>query len=48
MVERFTSTVSIDTLIEPLLLLSSKFLETEQSQIPDYFWPETGKWGIRG
>jgi len=49
MVKRFIPpTASSDTLIEPILLLSSKFLETEQSQIPDYFWPATGKWRIRG
>ncbi len=29
-------------------MLSSKFLETEQERIPDYFWPKSGKWGIRG
>jgi phenol 2-monooxygenase len=47
--KRFTPpTASIDTLIEPILVLSSKFLDTEQSQIPDFFWPKTGKWGIRG
>jgi hypothetical protein len=38
----------IDSLIEPLLVLSSKFAETEQEQIPKYFWPVTGKYGIRG
>ena len=38
----------IDSVIEPVLVLSSKFLETEQDRIPDYFWPKSGKWGIRG
>ncbi|KAJ4362441.1 hypothetical protein N0V83_010534 [Neocucurbitaria cava] len=37
----------IDSLIEPLLVLRSKFLQTEQGQIPDYFWPVSGKWKIR-
>ncbi|KAF1847067.1 uncharacterized protein K460DRAFT_413874 [Cucurbitaria berberidis CBS 394.84] len=47
-VQRFTpATDDIDSLIEPLLVLNSKFLETEQEQIPGYFWPSSGKWGIR-
>ncbi|CAG5180942.1 uncharacterized protein ALTATR162_LOCUS9514 [Alternaria atra] len=37
----------IDSVIEPVLVLSSKFLQTEQDRIPDYFWPKSGKWGIR-
>jgi hypothetical protein len=28
--------------------MSSKYLDTQQEKIPDYFWPPTGKWGIRG
>jgi phenol 2-monooxygenase len=47
--KRFTPTGQhIDSVIEPVLVLSSKFLETEQESIPDYFWPESGKYGIRG
>lgn len=38
----------MDSVIEPILVLSSNFLETQQESIPDYFWPKTGKWGIRG
>lgn len=38
----------IDSVIEPILVLSSSFTETEQEQIPPYFWPVSGKWGIRG
>ncbi|KAL6709156.1 hypothetical protein ACN47E_001972 [Coniothyrium glycines] len=46
--QRFTpSAQHIDSLIEPVLVLNSKFLETEQEQTPDYFWPVSGKWGIR-
>jgi phenol 2-monooxygenase len=46
---RFTpSTSHIDSIIEPILVLSSKFLEMEQELIPDYFWPVSGKWKIRG
>ncbi|KAH7371031.1 FAD binding domain-containing protein [Pyrenochaeta sp. MPI-SDFR-AT-0127] len=37
----------IDNRIEPLLVLTSKFLGLEQHQIPGYFWPVSGKWGIR-
>ena len=29
-------------------MLSSKFPETQQESIPDYFWPRSGKWGMRG
>lgn len=38
----------IDSLIEPIVVLSSKFTETQQEQVPDYFWPVTGKWRMRG
>ncbi|KAI4906508.1 hypothetical protein J4E90_010401 [Alternaria incomplexa] len=37
----------IDSFIETLLVLSSKFPETEQESIPGYFWPKSGKWSIR-
>ncbi|KAJ4355558.1 uncharacterized protein N0V89_003576 [Didymosphaeria variabile] len=37
----------IDDLIEPIVVLRSKFLETQQEQIPGYYWPATGKWRIR-
>ncbi|KAF2825749.1 hypothetical protein CC86DRAFT_467389 [Ophiobolus disseminans] len=36
-----------DSVIEPILVLSSKFLDTEQDAIPDYFWAASGKWKIR-
>jgi phenol 2-monooxygenase len=46
---RFTpSAADIDSVIEPILVLSSKFLDTEQERIPNYFWPASGKWKIRG
>jgi phenol 2-monooxygenase len=45
---RYTSTAKhIDSVIEPILVLSSEFRDTEQERIPDYFWPKSGKWGIR-
>ncbi|KAI4614495.1 hypothetical protein J4E83_007149 [Alternaria metachromatica] len=37
----------IDSIIETFLVLNSKFTETEQESIPDYFWPKSGKWNIR-
>jgi len=37
----------IDSLIEPILVLNSKFPGTQQEHIPNYFWPVTGKWRIR-
>ncbi|KAI8931943.1 hypothetical protein NX059_010844 [Plenodomus lindquistii] len=37
----------IDSVVEPILLLHGSFTEVEQEQIPDYFWPVSGKWGIR-
>jgi phenol 2-monooxygenase len=49
MTRRFTPpSQDIDSVIEPILVLSSKFLEREQESIPDFFWPVSGKWGIRG
>ncbi|KAF2026861.1 hypothetical protein EK21DRAFT_73273 [Setomelanomma holmii] len=46
--KRFTpASADTDSVIEPILVLSSKFLEIEQESIPDYFWPASGKWGIR-
>lgn len=48
MTKRFTpSDRDADGLIEPILILSSKFSEVEQEQIPDFFWPPTGRWKIR-
>lgn len=38
----------IDELVEPIVVLNSKFVETQQEDIPDYYWPVTGKWRIRG
>lgn len=49
MTRRFTPAgADVDSVIEPTLVLSSNFLKTEQESIPDYFWPVSGKWGIRG
>ena len=49
LIRKFTPKDSdVDSRIEPLLVLSSKFLDTQQDRIPDVFWPATGKWKIRG
>jgi phenol 2-monooxygenase len=37
----------IDSFLEPLVVLSGRRVDFEQEMIPDYFWPETGKWKIR-
>lgn len=37
----------IDSVIEPLIVLSGKRVEMEQEWIPDYFWPPTGQWKMR-
>ncbi|KAL9114952.1 MAG: hypothetical protein Q9227_001195 [Pyrenula ochraceoflavens] len=38
----------IDSFIEVILVLSGERLKTQQEQIPDCFWPVTGKWRMRG
>jgi phenol 2-monooxygenase len=38
----------VDSVIEPILVLSSKYLDTEQESIPNYFSPIGGKWKIKG
>ncbi|KAF2734495.1 hypothetical protein EJ04DRAFT_576888 [Polyplosphaeria fusca] len=48
MTKKYTPADSdIDSLIEPILVLSGGFAETEQEQIPQYFWPVTGKYKMR-
>jgi len=48
MTKRFTPTAQdVDSVIEPILVLSSKYLDTEQESIPNYFWPKSGKYRIR-
>ncbi|KAH8799108.1 FAD binding domain-containing protein [Xylogone sp. PMI_703] len=37
----------IDSFIEAILILSGDRLKTQQEQIPEYFYPVTGKWGMR-
>jgi phenol 2-monooxygenase len=35
-------------LIEVIVILSGERLEIQQEQIPDAFWPATGKYRMRG
>ncbi|KAG4411042.1 hypothetical protein IFR04_015817 [Cadophora malorum] len=47
-VRRFTlPNADIDSFIEPIVIFHGKRVEMEQEQIPEYFWPVTGKWGMR-
>ena len=48
-IKKYTALGSdIDSFIEAILLLSGERLTTKQEQIPQVFWPETGKWRVRG
>ena len=38
----------IDSFIEVILVLSGERLQIDQKHIPDYFYPVTGKWQMRG
>jgi len=38
----------VDSVIEPILVLSGERVKMEQEMIPDVFWPVTGKWKLRG
>lgn len=38
----------IDSFIESIVVLSGERVEIEQEDIPDFFWPSTGKWDMRG
>jgi phenol 2-monooxygenase (NADPH) len=48
-VHKYTSPTSdIDSFVEPIVVVSGERVKLEQEQIPDYFWPVTGKWRMRG
>lgn len=48
-VHKFTfKDADIDSFIEPIVVLHGDRHSMEQEQIPDYFWPPTGKWKMRG
>ena len=47
-VQKYTpANTDIDSFIEPIIVLSGKHTALEQEQLPDYFWPMTGKWRMR-
>ncbi|CZR63787.1 probable 2-polyprenyl-6-methoxyphenol hydroxylase and related FAD-dependent oxidoreductases [Phialocephala subalpina] len=47
-VHRFTlSNHDIDSFIEPIVVFHGERVKLEQEQIPEYFWPTTGKWRMR-
>jgi len=49
LVKRYTPVNSdIDSRIESILVLSGERIAIDQDQIPEYFWPVTGKWKMRG
>ncbi|OCL03715.1 putative phenol 2-monooxygenase [Glonium stellatum] len=37
----------IDSFIEPIIVLAGKRTKIEQEELPEYFWPVTGKWQMR-
>jgi phenol 2-monooxygenase len=37
----------VDSFIEAILVISGKRIQIEQDQIPNYFWPVTGKYRMR-
>lgn len=48
-IRRFTKPEDdVDSVIEPILVLSGERVQMEQDMIPDVFWPVTGKWKMRG
>lgn len=38
----------VDSIIEPILVLSGERVAMEQDMIPNVFWPVAGKWKMRG
>ncbi|KAK7726714.1 hypothetical protein SLS57_003275 [Botryosphaeria dothidea] len=48
LVQKFTQKgADIDSFIESIVLFKGTRLGIEQDQIPEYFWPVTGKWRMR-
>jgi hypothetical protein len=48
-VRKYTQTsADIDSFIESIIVLNGERIKLEQEQIPDYFWPSTGTWKMRG
>ncbi|KAL9619664.1 MAG: hypothetical protein Q9160_005770 [Pyrenula sp. 1 TL-2023] len=42
-----TKNTDVDSVIEPILVLAGKHVEVQQEDIPDVFWPISGKWRMR-
>lgn len=38
----------IDSFIEPIVVFRGRRMKMEQEDIPEYFWPTTGQWRMRG
>lgn len=38
----------IDSIVETIVVLSGERAKIEQEQVPNFFWPVSGKWGMRG
>jgi phenol 2-monooxygenase len=48
-VHKYTApSADVDSFIEPIVVFTGERMKLEQEQIPDYFWPVTGKWRMRG
>jgi hypothetical protein len=48
-VRKYTSRAAdVDSLIEPIVVFSGERIKLEQEEIPEFFWPATGKWKMRG
>lgn len=48
-VRKYTSpSAHIDSFIEPIVVLYGERIKLEQEQIPQFFWPVTGQWKMRG
>lgn len=48
-IRRFTKEGDdLDSVIEPILVLSGERVQMEQDMIPNIFWPTTGRWRMRG
>ncbi|KAK5219661.1 hypothetical protein LTR72_008045 [Exophiala xenobiotica] len=47
-VRKYTSPAAdVDSLIEPIVVFSGERIKLEQEEIPEFFWPATGKWKMR-
>ena len=48
-VRKYTSpSADVDSFIEPIVVFNGERVKLEQEEIPEFFWPATGKWKMRG